>query len=79
MKPDLPPSRIEKEALVRARKRDLPRPSPAPAPKGMGASNDNALSLQRRAAQQREKRIKEIDHRLNKQSNRAVREFTRTR
>lgn len=79
MTSQLPPSRVERNALVHDRKKDLPRPSPAPAPQGMGVSNDNALTLQRKQAERREKRITTIDKSLAKEAGRAKREFGITR
>ena len=74
-----PPSAPERDQLVKARKRDLPRLAPAPAPKGMGRSADPALEQARRNAAVRETRIGEINRSLNANRQVAKRSFNRDR
>lgn len=61
-----PPSKPERESLVRERSKDHPRPIPQPKPPGIiGAAIDD-LAAKRRAdaAHEREHRIISIDHAL---------------
>ena len=62
-----PPSRHERDSLIRERKRDLPRPAPAPKPSGSIGAVIDAAAARRRAddTHTRERRIFTIDHALN--------------
>lgn len=73
-----PPSRPERDALVAARKRDLPRPAPAPAPSGMGATRE-AQRHKEQGIKTRESRIREIDGALLVVKGKSRAAFTRER
>jgi len=77
---DVPPSsKAERNTLIQARKRDLPRPAPTPPPPTLGAGRDAAVIQERQKANRREQRINEIGVALGKNNGKARREFSRDR